>query len=152
MRKLLLPHAPPKASLPEGTCSPVLARRSRAVGNHGALPHTPLLGSRVMPHLIDKYAGAVLATRSAGGWPVSGQMLSRAVRQRSRAVCKHGAPPHTPLLILIELCENRFRAVGRVCASICSLANWFSAPRAGLASVAVPSFGLNCQKNDTISS
>jgi len=32
-----------------------------------------------MPYPIDKYAGAVLAARGAGGWPVSGQMLSRAV-------------------------------------------------------------------------
>jgi len=38
-----------------------------------------------MPYPIDKYAGAVLAARGAGGWPVSGQMLSRAVRRRSRA-------------------------------------------------------------------
>ncbi len=41
----MAPSAPLKANLPEGKCSPVLCvSRSRAAPNHGASPHTPLLG------------------------------------------------------------------------------------------------------------
>ena len=132
----------------EARTSPALGcKRSRAFLNHGAKPHTPFIIDR----FVRKKEFARGGTACAGIYPLAKGLPMVSVRQarnvRAAILWQKGwrRGKNQQILPLHPL-NAASSAVGTGYASMYSLANRFSTPRAGLTASAIPPFGYTLRR------